>query len=256
MDKTLSLRGTLLSGEPNLIFDCENPFKKLITQKDVSHGAVVTSVYVLYIKNETKYDFTVTIDKLFEGNNLNQDVKHEDDTGCLKILCPANFDGTVDGVDSLIYKPRLNDDILREYSGLELPEDENQLIFEKQHPIVHFIMHHTPNPQYTQMENGYIKFEKEYLDKMKLYFKTTVLNHIHVTRFENTRVGCGVPEGRDKPSPGGGGFVPSDKGKEEGDKPSPFGGRFIPPSITFIIQMNYILIMPGENKMKHLAIKL
>jgi len=125
---------------------------------------------------------------------------------------------------------------LREYSGLELPEDENQLIFEKQHPIVHFIMHHTPNPQYTQMENGYIKFEKEYLDKMKLYFKTTVLNHIHVTRFENTRVGCGVPEGRDKPSPGGGGFVP--------------------PSITFIIQMNYILIMPGENKMKHLAIKL
>lgn len=247
MDKTLSLRGTLLPGEPNLIFDCENPFKKLITQKDVSHGAVVTSVYVLYIKNETKYDFTVTIDKLFEGNNLNQDVKHEDDTGCLKILCPANFDGTVDGVDSLIYKPRLNDDILREYSGLELPEDENQLIFEKQHPIVHFIMHHTPNPQYTQMENGYIKFEKEYLDKMKLYFKTTVLNHIHVTRFENTRVG-----GRN-PVPCGDGVSP--KEISLGRDSAPCGGR-IPPSITFIIQMNYILIMPGENKMKHLAIKL
>jgi hypothetical protein len=234
MEKLISIRGTVVPGEKFLIFEdgknfC-NPLKSLVSDKDISHAVVITSVYCSFLRNETKHDLILNLNNVFHGNNMNQDVKHEDDTGCLKIFCPASYDGPVNGVDSLVYKPRIQDHILRAYAGMQLPEDDEQLVFEKSHPLVHFILHHTKSPQYTELD-GYLKFEKEYLDKMKLYFKTTVYDQIHVTRFESTKIQCELPQVDDKP-------------------------KKIQPSLTLIIQFNYFLIMPGENKMKHLAVKL
>jgi hypothetical protein len=231
IEKTFCIRGTLVDNEKQLIFDSVNPFKQLISQKDASHEIVVTGMYLIYLKNETKQEFKINIDNVFVGNNMNQDVKHEDDTGCIKILCPASYDGPVNEIDGLLYKPRLRDEMIRKYAGMEIPNDE-QLVFEINHPLVHFILHHTERPQYTKLEDNFFKFEKEYLEKMKNFFKATVFEQIHRTRFEDTKINCDV--------------IPVISNEK----------KVIYPCVTFIIQLNGLLIMPGENKMKHLATKI
>lgn len=229
IEKTFCIRGSLVDGEKQLIFDTVNPFKQLVSEKDASHEFIITSMYLIYLKNETKQEFQIHLNNLFHGKNMNQDVKHEDDTGCVKILCPASYDGPVNEIDGLLYKPRLRDEMIRKYGGMEITTDSD--VLEVNHPLVHFILHHTDRPQYTKLDGDFFKFDKEYLEKMKNFFNATIFEQIHRTRFEDAKITCEVQQ------------ILHEK-------------KIVYPSVTFIIQMNGLLIMPGENKMKHLTKKL
>lgn len=229
MQKTISVRGVV--GERHLIFEnCknfDNPFKGLVSTVDEGHSAVITGIYLLFVRNEIDKDLIVTVNGLFNGKKRNQDVSHVDDTGNLRILCPAKYNNTVTGIDGILYKPRLKHEILQAYVGMEdaIVAETNQVIYENTHPIVHFILNHMDNPPIDHRE-GFFHFEKEYIDRVKLFFKNTIYDDIHKTRFEDVKIMCEVEN-------------------SEQLKKSIFQQ-----SLTFIIQINYLMIMPGESKMK------
>lgn len=223
--KTISLTGTILPGEKQLIFDCENPFKKLVPQNDDHCKIVITGLYLLYVKNQTAQDLHIHIDKLFHVENLNQDVNHVDDCGSLKILCPANYDNTVNGVDGILYKPRPSYDILKNFSGVIVPDSQ---IFEKNHPIVYFINNYMPVPETGVKHENHYEFKKEYIDLVRKHFNNL---NIRETRFDDTRVSCEITQ------------IENNR-------------RKVPQTVMIIIQINYLLIMPGGELMKPLTMKI
>lgn len=238
MQKTISVRGVVVPGERRLIFengkDSDNPFKGLVSPIDEGHSAVITGIYLLFVRNEMNEDLIVNVNGLFNGKKRNQDVSHVDDTGNMRILCPAKYNNPVTGIDGILYKPRLKHEILQAYVGMEdtIVAESNQIIYEITHPIVHFILHHMENPPIDKRE-GYFHFEKEYIDRVKLFFKNTIYDDIHKTRFEDTKVTCELPV----------------------ELSEQFKKSIFQQSLTFIIQINYLMIMPGESKMKHQELK-
>lgn len=238
IQKTISVRGVVVPGERHLIFEngknFYNPFKGLISSVDEEHSAVITGIYQLFVRNELNHDLIVNVTGLFNGKKRNQDVNHVDDTGNLRILCPAKYNSTVNGIDGILYKPRLRHEILQAYVGMEdAIIESNQIVYENTHPIVHFILHHMENPPMVQRE-GFFHFEKEYIDRVKLFFKNTIYDDIHKTRFDDAKIMCELPF----------------------DLSEQFKKTLFQESLTFIIQINYLMIMPGESKMKHQELKI
>lgn len=239
MQKIISVRGVVAPGERHLIFEncknSDNPFKGIVSTVDEEHAAVITGIYLLFVKNETNHDLIVNVTDLFNGKKRNQDVSHVDDTGNLRILCPAKYNNSVTGIDGILYKPRLKHEILQAYVGMEdaIVAETDQIIYENTHPIVHFIIHHMENPPMVQRE-GYFHFEKEYIDRVKIFFRNTIYDDIHKTRFQDTKIMCELPL----------------------ELSEQFKKSIFQQSLTFIIQINYLMIMPGESKMKHQELKI
>lgn len=239
-------------GENRLVCNKSNPFGHVISNKDEGQQAVITGIYVLFIANETKHDVVVRLSGLFETTKQeNQDVQHIDDSGALKILCPANYNKAVEGNDRILYKPRLKDDVIRTYAGLEgamLQDqsitlnnaDEESIVLEMAHPMVHFII---TNQELLKPESGdlvnrerFFEIKPEFFQKARQFYNDTIHASMHTTRFEETRLSCAPP--RD--------VLDDIQNKKD---PSSL------PNVTLVLQLNYLMITPGEPKMRHEEIK-
>ena len=218
-----------------------NPFKDLVSSIDEHQYVHILGLYVNYISNDTPNTLEYVLSGLFEGvggKNQNEDVKHVDDCGMVKIICPANYDQEVKGNDRILYIPRLPDDILEAFSGLgEIMMKKNELdseyiLLELTNPIVYFIKYYSkehlnPKPDEFIMhpETGYYEIKVEFLNKAREFFKNTIYDDFHPTRFENTEISC-----------------------KNGD-----GGN-----VFILLEIHYLLItnMPDANVLKHSKIKI
>ena len=243
LSKTLSLRAIVVPGDPNLTFAHEgNAFAGMVSSNDEGQEIVILGIFLLFVHNETRYDVYVDLKGLFIGKKTNQDVPHVDDCGDLRILCPANFNGVVVGTDRVLYKPRLKDDILRMYAGMEraIVECAEQPAFEVSHPIMHFILHnkHLLNPSASDLveRDRVFTIAPEFLARVKSFFQNTIYDDIHPTRFEGTSVSGKVP-------------------KELMDDVQRRKNPAVFPNVTVIVQINYLLVMPGEQKLRHVELK-
>lgn len=243
--KTLSFRAIVVPGQENFVFshDGTNPFATLVSQNDEGQEAIILGIFLLFVNNETRHDVMFNVNELFVGKKTNQDVPHVDDSGNLKIFCPARYNNTVNGNDRILYKPRLKDDVLRTYAGLERAIVEclpTQTIFEITHPIAHFIVHneHLLEPvKYVKNENTQtITADPEFLQRVIKFFSNTIFDDMHPTRFEGTTISGKVS-------------------RELMDDVQNKKNVVNLPNITAIIQINYLLISPGEQQMKHLEMK-
>jgi hypothetical protein len=231
-----------------------NPFAHLISDKDEGQQAVIMGIYVLFINNETKHDLMMELSGLFNAGGLkNQDVQHIDDSGKLQILCPAGFNKSVEGNDRILYKPRLKDNVIRAYAGLDTAllkeqsitlnekDDSESIVLEMAHPMVHFIITNTellkPESSDVVKRERFLEIRPEFFNKARQYYADTIHNDMHVTRFEDTKLACAPP--RD--------VLDDIQNKKD---PSAM------PNVTVMLQINYLIVTPGEPKMRHQEIKL
>jgi hypothetical protein len=231
-----------------------NPFKHLISDKDEGQQAIIMGLYVLFINNETKHDITLELSGLFnapaEALN-NQDVQHTDDSGRLQILCPAGFNKAVEGNDRILYKPRLKDDVIRAYAGLDTAilkdhsialneKDDESIVLEMTHPMVHFIITNTellkPESSDVVKRERFLDIKPDFFNKARQYYADTIHNDMHMTRFEETKLACAPPR---------------DVLDDIQNKKDPTAL----PNVTCILQLNYLIVTPGEPKMRHQEIK-
>lgn len=242
------LRMCCIAGENNLTFSNGkkeiNPFTHVVSEKDEGQQAILTSIRVVFINNESDEDVTIRIKHLFASSE-NDDVKHIDDSGEMDILCPAKFNQSVQGNDRILYKPRLREDIIKCYAGLEnailkenaVPFDQKEeslSLLQLDHPLVHFIMTNqdTLKPEHGDIRkhepSGFFELNPDFVTKARQFFSDYILKDMHMTRFEETLVTA--------------------------SRKTPFIGKG-EPNVVVILKINYVLITPGEGKMKHAEIK-
>ena len=227
-----------------------NPFRRLVSEKDDSQKICILGLSLVYICNESKYDVNIQIQNVFDvAIKKNEDMAHMDDTGCLKILCPANFNGPVLGNDRILYKPRLNLDIIRNYAGLNIldinikpmqQENQNDMtLLELAHPIVYFILNNeeklqefgSGNQVQRTADPNFVKVETTYLNRVKEFFKNTIYDDLRMTRFDDVKIGSVIPKGL---------FDELQNRKHATQM-----------SIVVIVQINYLQISSGGGKIKH-----
>ncbi len=258
--KTFKLRGVIVPGETYLLFDGGkrfiNPFSSIISQKDEEHSVIIIGIYVLYIDNETNHELRINVSNLFVGSRLNKDIPHTDDTGSLLIICPAGYSGPVTGTDRILYKPRLSDSVLQAYAGMEeviidtvagpvvpaIDAPSAPLLLDNTHPLVYFIIQNMNHlkPSYGDFhENQKSKtfyVNPEFAQRAQLFFKSSIYEDLHKTRFNDTKVECQLPKN-----------LYDDYCGRKND-------AFVP-NVTCIIQVNYLSILPGQAKVGVLEVR-
>lgn len=250
----IMIRMMAVPGETYMVFadgktHC-NPFEKFVSRVDDGQEAIITGIYGLFINNESNHSVTMDITGLFESKSQNEDVHHIDDDGKMKILCPAGINKALEGNDRILYKPRLMDETIRMYAGLEMAilkdfsvsletDDSAPVMLEYSHPLVHFIVMNmdilqpVPGDVIKHDTTGYLQVTRAFLIRAREFFADKIVRDLHPTRFEETQCSCLAPK----------------ELLEEAKQ------RKIYPNVTIVLQMNYLLITPGERKMKHYEIK-
>ena len=222
----------------------DNPFANIVSMVDENQKIVIQGVYLLFVNNEFKKDLEISISHLFDlPAHKNEDIHHPDDTASVKIICPQSFNGSIDGNDRVIYKPKLRDELIRKYAGLEqailepqsiqMPgptENEVKEVFEETSAIMGFIFDNTAHlkpssSDVKKLGECYYEIDGEFLERVRTFFKNTIFDDIRYTRFEDCRIDC-----KAKGTPG--------------------------MSVSVIVQLNYLLILSGDSKMKQDEIKL
>jgi len=215
-----------------------NPFASLISPHEEKQRAVILGIYLLFVCNETYDTCTIQMSGLFEPKKTthrNEDVGHPDETGTISIICPAQFNGPITENDRILYRPRLKDEYIRKYAGLEeaimKPQsvlNNGRNVYEETNPIVSFIIDHSDhlkpalNSDFVRHNGGFYEIGAAFLERVQRFFEHTIFDSIRYTRFDQIQFMGGVRKER----------------------------------ISFILQMNYLLITPGELKMKHKEILL
>ncbi len=247
LQKTLSIRGTVIPGEKWLTFEngknSVNPFQSLVSPQDASQSVVLLGIYNLFIRNEVNDDIVFRVDNLFVGKSTNEDVNHVDDNGRIKILCPFKYDNSISGADTILYKPRLKAEVLKAYCGLEeCIISGQQQIYDKTHPLVHFIL---GNRELLETSSSdFIKHEKtqtyeispEFLKRVQTFFSNTIYDDIHRTRFEETKISCELPKK----------VIEDNQNRKN---------VAVLPNVIVILQVNYLLISPGDQHLRFIEMK-
>lgn len=216
-----------------------NPFPNLVSDKDMFQHIFVTNISLLFLDNETKFDTICQIEGLF-GNSAesNEDVKHTDESGKFSILCPANYAGTVKGNDSILYKPRLKDEILKTYAGIaEAIVNPGELLadsYEITHPLCYFIVNneHLLEPLPGDIEKvgeTLYKFDGKFVERVREYFRNTIYNDMHATRFDEAKISMKIP--------------PELQDELRKSKNSP--------NVTIIVRLAGLLVSSGELRLKN-----
>jgi hypothetical protein len=253
LQKTFKFRGIVVPGEKYLLFEDGkrfiNPFSnEIISRTDEEHSIVILGIYILFIDNETNYNLSINVNSLFAGSHLNQDVPHVDDTGNISILCPAKYSGAVNGIDRILYKPRVCDSVLRACAGMEevivapLPANQDPLILDITHPLVYFIIENMTILEATHAHfhrNAHSEtyhISREFALRAQSLFRATIYNDLHKTRFADTQMECLLP-------------------KQLCDEMSGRKNDAFVPNVTGILQLNYLSILPGQSKMGFMELK-
>lgn len=214
------------------------PFAQLVSDKDAGQYAIITGIYLLFVNNESAEEYRPLLRGLFPATEeKNEDVQHTDDSGKLTIICPAQFNGPVEGNDGLLYKPRLTFDKLMNYAGLEQAfshsqtQQEEAIYVTQDHPIVHFVKFHqdilspTTSDMIHHEKAGHYELTRDFYERVCAYFCANIKMDLRPTRFDEAEFTCNkLPKGDEL--------------------------------VSFVVQLDYLLVMPGEGKMSHKEIKL
>jgi hypothetical protein len=194
----------------------ENPFRqKLISEKIPGQKVIVLGLYVTYIQSDM--EATVIISNLFKNKLHNDDVDR--DSGTVEILCPKDYDKSIQGNDRVLYRPSMSENLIRHYAGMTeaILEARQTEVFPSNHPIVMFAKQ--LQLPLTSNEEGFIMMDKETFEKTQSTFANHIQNGILETDFDATKI----------------------YGKLENKK----GG-----TVNVMLKMKYLLITPGEMKLK------
>ena len=198
-----------------------HPFSGIVSEKDKSEVAVVTGVYLKFIQNDFRLDnLEIYLESVFKPADHKKFDEKTIDTGTITIPCFPLKHGLVDDVDELIYKPGLPIATLHQYAGLEdrifatnvgeydMEEHEDDTVvvdntglYEEAHPLVHFILNRTDfKVQKSEFKKKMINEETFYeidlllIERIKAYFGMGIFQHIHYTRFDETKVSTNLKE--------------------------------------------------------------
>ena len=118
-------------------------------------------------------------------------------------------------------------------------QDNGTTVFRLDHPLVHFVLHnqHLLNPNdavfHHDPKTGLFHFDAKYLAETRAFFRNTVLEDLHPTSLADARISCEIPSA----------LIEDLKHKS--------GRISVFPSITFTFIVDYLLVTPGEPRMKH-----
>lgn len=209
--------------DDQLIIVNDNPFRqKLISERIPGQKAIVLGLFVTYVQSDL--EATVTISNLFKTKLHNDDVDR--DSGNVEILCPKDYDKTIQGNDRVLYKPSMSEKLIHHYAGMTeaIMEAQSTDVFPINHPIVHF----AKQLQIPLPPGDLITMDKETFDKVQSTFVKHVQNGILETEFEATKIH---------------GKLESQQNKKGG-------------TINIMLKMKYLLINPGEMKLRVNEIKI
>lgn len=180
-----------------------NPFKNLVSPKDINQRVVILGLYVTYVQNEFEHNLSPKIVGLFDASNKNQDVATTDDTGSVLIYCPAQHNAEIKGNDRILYRPRLKEDTIRAYAAVgkciaetTIRTESPKMLFAKEHPLILYMIKEqealgvtSENVVYIP-ESGLYSVPTDVAKRVKEHFVNTIYEDIHETRFEDTQMTC------------------------------------------------------------------
>jgi len=242
-------RFTTGGGDTHLVQvpNVSNPFEGVISPADVHQTAVLTGINLVYVCNEfPNWAPTFELSGMFDVAGDNQDATHPDFTGQIKIICPASLNAPVKDHDRVLYRPRLKEDVIRTYAGLNdailnpqtvsmtRPGDQAPIeVFDESSPIVQFINQfgHKLSPasgDIVKHGDKHYQVSAPFLTRVREFFKHTIYDDMHYTRFDNARLQCELPP-----------------------------DARIPPglSVSFVLQFCGILISPGNQMNNHRTLR-
>ena len=214
--------------------------------------AVFLRIKLFWVDNEFDKDILVDLRYLFPPTKDSLNL-HPDYTGKIQIFCPAKTAQETKGIDSILYRPNeLKDETIEKYAGLEdailgnrtksMPasDSEEQVVevFEQDEPLIEFITSTPPETikkdDVEIMDNGkFYKFKPEFLAYIRGVFKDSVFSDIRYTRFEEMKLHCDLPKSIQQE------FYRLYKGQAN------------TPSCYFVLDFYYIIVGPGELKLRH-----
>lgn len=206
-----------------------NPFQqRLINPHDDHARVIVCNLSHSYMHNESNVEAVITIHNLFAPKAQNQDVPHVDHSGIVTVICPANFRNPVAYHNQLLYRAKLRDVYLDLYSGLEdvmiatVRNEGGICLLEPNHPLLHFILENLEileisEREITRRDNGFHELHCTVVEKAQQFFRNTIYEHILPTRFEDTLITCDNEDA----------------------------------NICVLFEIEYLLILPGELRLKH-----
>lgn len=184
-----------------------NPFKNLVSPKDINQRVVILGLYVTYVQNEFEHNLSPKIAGLFEASNKNQDVATTDDTGSVLIYCPAQHNAEIKGNDRILYRPRLKEDTIRAYAAVgkciaetTIRTESAKMLFAKEHPLILYMIKEqevlgvTSENVVCIPESGLYSVPTDVAKRVKEHFVNTIYEDIHETRFEDTQMTCDAPQ--------------------------------------------------------------
>lgn len=181
------------------------PFAGIVSETDKHQKAVVTGIYLLFVYNNAHDAVEVRFSGLFDGGTI--EGVHPDDANQITIICPPDTNGQVAPIDATLYMPRLREDYIRMYGGLEdvmmqprtLGDTDVEIVKSDEDPLYRFcLVCATPlkaasNDIFKDDKSGHFHIKKAYLERVRTFFKNTVMDDIRYTRFETVKVECNVP---------------------------------------------------------------
>jgi hypothetical protein len=229
--------------------------------KDAHQKALILRINYTYIHNEFGKDIELEIRGLFPPQkHRDEETTHPDYTGRVKIFCPATTYCMPRGIDRLLYRPRLLlDEVLETYAGLEdailgnrtiaIPEGSTNVeLFDESDPLVEFVWTRREALAFDKNDikvvegaqgKRYYQLSPSFLAHIRAVFRDKVFDEFRYTRFEETRLHVDLPRS-----------IQEDLWNRYHTTKQPL------PNLVVVIEFVYLLVTPGEKKLKHKEVKL
>lgn len=254
-------------------------FGALARRLAAKEQALIMGVFLLVAQNELDIGVEFTLRHLFPvQKNLETMSAHPDYTGKIKLMVPRNQRGLVPGDNQMQYEFNSENEITLKYAGLEqrilhqhsVPfsvqkeeesdeepkgkeEEDDYELFTDEDELIEFLLQNRDlfKPSAKEMyqvsfEEGqksndktYYHLQKDFLQKVRTYFRTDIFSKLHYTRFVDQQLDLHLSEEMQKK-------ILSLHPKNE---------RQPAPSVSFVLQVNYLVVSEGSVKTEAKPIK-
>jgi hypothetical protein len=173
----------------------------IVSDTDKHQKAIVTGIHLLFVYNNGNEAVEMQFSNLFDAPSSAAD-GHPDDTSRITVICPPNTNGQVAPIDATLYVPRLRDDYAHMYGGLEdvvmqprtLGDTDVEILQSDEDPLYRFCLlcstplKAAPSDMSKDEKSGNYHIKKSYLERVRAFFKNTIMDDIRYTRFENVKL--------------------------------------------------------------------